>query len=129
MTPNAVRHLEKVWFGDAYHTELTRALEDYILQGGTYGDGKNRVTLQGVKKGGKVRYLISRIILPYEEMKFYYPITQKHPVLTPLMQVRRWCKLIFCGHARRAIWELSYNQKVPKSQAEEIRLFLEEIGL
>ena len=47
----------------------------------------------------------------------------------PLMQVRRWCKLVFCGHARRVARELSYNQKVPKTQAEKTRLFLEEIGL
>ena len=126
---NAVRHLAKVWFGDAYHTELTRALEDYILQGGTYGDGKNRVTLQGVKKGGKVRYLISRIILPYEEMKFYYPITQKHPVLTPLMQVRWWCKLIFCGHLGRSTAEINYSFKVTDNEVKDTIKLLDSIGL
>ena len=126
---NAVRHLAKVWFGDAYHTELTKALEDYILQGGTYGDGKNRTILQGAKKGGRFKYLISRIVLPYDKMKFHYPILQKHPVLTPLMQVRRWCKLIFCGHLGRSTAEINYSFKVTDNEVKDTVKLLDSIGL
>ena len=126
---DAARHLTKVWLEDAHHTQLTKDLEDYILQGGTYGDGKNRVTLQGVKKGGKLRYLISRIILPYEEMKFYYPVVQKCRILTPLMQVRRWCKLIFCGHLKRSTAEINYSFKITDNKVKDTRKLLDSIGL
>jgi hypothetical protein len=106
------RHLSKVWLGNAEHTELTKQMEQYILRGGVYGNSENRILVQQQKKGGKTRYVISKIFIPYDVIKFHYPILQKHRWLTPFMQVRRWGKLIFCGHAKRNReqgWPLSWR--------------------
>ena len=123
------RKLSQVWLENTDHDTITEKLENYILSGGVYGTLANMITVQQQKRGGKMRYILSKVFIPYDVIKYHYPVLQKHRWLMPLMQVRRWCKLIFCGHARRTIQEMSYNQKIPKSQAEEIRLFLEGIGL
>ncbi len=121
--------LSKVWFGAAEHTELTLQMENYILHGGAYGTNKNRIAVQQQKKGGSLKYALSKIFISYDEIKFHYPILQKYRFLTPVMEVRRWCKLIFCGHARRAVKELQYNGNITQGEARRTQAFLKNIGL
>ena len=126
---NVARKLSRVWFEEEEYDSLSKEMEDYILRGGVYGNSQNRITLQQQKKGGKLRYAISKIFLPYDAIKFHYPILQKHKWLTPFMQVRRWFKLIFCGGAKRSINELKYNSSVSKEQADRANQLLINIGL
>ena len=121
--------LSEIWFGDAEHTDITMHMQDYILKGGVYGTSENRIAVQQQKKGGKWSYALSRIFLPYDVIKFHYPILEKHKWLLPFMQVRRWCKLIFCGHLKRATNELKYNSTLSKDAAESAQKLLQDIGL
>ncbi len=121
--------LSEIWFGNAEHTDITQQMQNYILRGGVYGTNENRIAVQQQKQGGRLGYVLSKIFLPYDVIKFHYPILQKHRWLTPFMQVRRWCKLIFCGHLRRTTRELQYNNDISKEEAANTRAFLENIGL
>ena len=123
------RHLSEVWFNGAEHTPITEQMEYYILRGGVYGTGENRVTVQQQKRGGRVKYALSKIFIPYDVIKFHYPVLQKHRWLTPFMEVRRWFKLIFCGHAERVWKELKYNQTISVDKAKAAKKFLEDVGL
>lgn len=124
-----VRALSRVWFENEKHTEITLQMEEFILQGGIYGSDKNRIAVQQQKKGGKLKYALTKIFPPYDILKFQYPVLQKHPWLTPVMAVRRWFKLIFCGHVKRSVKELKYNSSIDKSQAQKTKEFLDNIGL
>ena len=124
-----VELLSEIWFGNAEHTEITRQIQDYILKGGVYGTNENRIAVQQQKQGGKFKYALSKIFLPYDVIKFHYPVLEKHKWLMPFMQVRRWCKLIFCGHLKRATHELKYNSALTKDAAEEAKTLLKNIGL
>ena len=126
---DVARNLSQVWFSCKEYDLLSHQMEDYILRGGVYGNYENRVAVQQQIKGGKIKYALSKIVIPYNTIKFLYPILQKHRWLTPFMQVRRWFKLIFCGHAKRSMRELSYNSNISRSQADEMKIFLDEIGL
>ena len=121
--------LSEVWFGNAEHTEITKQMEAYILRGGMYGTNANRIAVQQQKKGGKVKYALSKIFIPYNVIKFHYPILQKHRWLTPIMEVRRWGKLIFCGHLKRTVKELKYNSTISVDAAAETRALLKNVGL
>ncbi len=121
--------LSCVWLGDAEHDEITTQMESYILKGGVYGTSENRVAVQQQKKGGKIGYLMSKVFLPYDVIKYHYPMLQKHRWLMPFMQVRRWFKLVFCGHAKRAVREMKYNSSISSNEAEQVKTFLENIGL
>ncbi len=123
------RALSRVWMEGSDHTELTEQVENYILRGGVYGTTENRVIFQQQKKGGRVKYALSRIFLPYDVIKFAYPILQKHRFLTPVMEVRRWFRLLFGGGAKRAMRELKFNNQVTQTEAEQTRMFLDKIGL
>ncbi len=121
--------LSRVWLEGAEHTPVTRLLEAYVLRGGLYGTGENRVTLQQQKKGGRIKYVLSKIFIPYDVIKYHYPVLQKHPWLTPVMEVRRWFKLAFCGHAKRVTREMKFNSSIPPAEAQSMRRFLGELGL
>ena len=123
------RMLSKVWFENNEHTEITKKMEQYVLRGGIYGTSENRIAVQQQKKGGRLKYALSKIFIPYDTIKFHYPILQRHRWLTPIMEIRRWLKLIFGGHVKRTVHELSYNQMISKDTSNEIKIFLKEIGL
>lgn len=126
---NVARKLSRIWFSNEPYDYISQQMEDYILRGGVYGNNENRITVQQQKKGGRIKYALSKIFIPYDVIKFHYPILQKHRWLTPFMEVRRWFKLIFCGHAKRTINELKYNQTISADKADVTKNFLEDIGL
>ena len=101
--------LSEVWFGDGEHTDVTQQMQNYVLCGGVYGTTENRVAVQQVKRGGKFRYALSRIWLPYDTLKFHYPSLDGKRALLPFYEMRRWCKLIFCGGAKRGMNELRHK--------------------
>lgn len=121
--------LSEVWFGNGQPTEVTRQMEEFVLRGGAYGTNQNRIALQQQKQGGRFRYALSKIFIPYEVIKFHYPILQKHRFLTPVMEVRRWGKLIFCGHLKRTTKELQYNNHMLDTEVEKAQTLLRNIGL
>lgn len=121
--------LAAVWINNIPSDSVCEKMQNYILSGGVYGTNENRIMVQQQKRGGKIKYALSKIVIPYDTIKFHYPILQKYRWLTPFMQVRRWFKLIFCGHARRSMRVLSYNSNISRSQADEVKIFLDEIGL
>ena len=121
--------LSEVWFGKIEHTDITRQMEKYLLKGGVYGTMQNRVAMQQAKSGGKFKYALSRIWLPYDTIKFHYPVLQKHKWLLPFCEIKRWFKLLFKGGVKRSVGELSANSSITKEQKDEISSFLNELGL
>ena len=122
-------NLSEVWFGNIEHTDITRQMEKYLLKGGVYGTMQNRVAMQQAKSGGKFKYALSRIWLPYDTIKFHYPVLQKHKWLLPFCEIKRWFKLLFKGGVKRSVGELSANSSITKEQKDEISSFLNELGL
>ena len=121
--------LSEVWFGGAAPTAVTDQMTSYILRGGLYGSMENRITVQQQKQGGKLRYAASRIFLPYDTLKHHYPVLEQHRWLTPLMEVRRWGKLMFCGGLKRSVRELRCNSATPRQQASETQSLLSVLNL
>ncbi len=126
---DVARRLSKGWLENIPLDEVALKMQNFILSGGVYGSSKNRVALQQTKKGGKIGYVFSRIFIPYDKLRRYYPILEKYRWLTPFMQVRRWGMLFKPSVARMAKSELSANKNIDKSSAEEMNVFLNEVGL
>ena len=126
---DAARDLSSVWFRDVEHNDLSLKMETYVTYGGIYGNDENRVAIQQQKKGGKFKYALSRIFVSYENLKFHYPILQKHKWLTPFMQVLRWLKIILRGGAKRSIKELKFSNSITRDKAIKITQLLTDIGL
>ncbi len=124
----AARRLVKAWFEGAPHDPITQQMQEYVIRGGVYGSKTNEIAALQKRKGGKWQYAFSRIVLPYDEIKYMYPFLQEYLWLTPFMQVFRWIRILF-NNATNAFKELSYNQSISKKQAQQFRQFFEELGL
>ena len=111
----AARKLSRVWFSGDASDELSEKLQAFLLHGGVYGSTDNRVALQQESRGGRLGYLRSRVFAPYEKLKSYYPVLEKHRWLTPLMQLRRWGMLLRPDVAGRTKKELAANSTNTKN--------------
>ena len=125
----AAAELSEVWFSGADADERTSTMERYLLGGGVYGSVENRVHIQQAKRGGRFKYALSRIFLPYEQMKGRYPVLEKHKWLLPFMHVRRWLGIIFGGGFKRSVDELRTNSEASSEEIDEMKLFLSKVGL
>lgn len=125
----AARTLCDVWFCGKEHDTTSSLMGEYVINGGVYGSERNRISLQQQRRGGAAKYAFSRIFLPYDVIKFYFPVLQKHKWLLPLIQVRRWIGLVSRGRAGLSIKELKYNSEISSADAHEMRRFLDSIGL
>lgn len=121
--------LSEAWLGNGEHTEITRRMQDYLLKGGVYGTTKNRISVQQIRKGGKIRYAFSRIWLPYDVLKLHYPSLEGKRWLFPIFEVRRWFKLIFCGGFKRSVNELKLNSSMTREVQTETKEMLHQLRI
>ncbi len=64
-----VLHLTNVWFGDGEHTDLTKTLASFILEGGAFGtDHTLSMARKGSSKGG-LSLLWSRLFIPPKRLE------------------------------------------------------------
>ena len=126
----ASEDLATIWFGEQDMNELSERLQSYILMGGVYGTLQNRVAMQQSKKGGKIKYILSRIFISNKELKIKYPQVEKRPWLAPFYHMKRWLKPITRKKTRNAsLAELSKTTSVEETIREANARLLKDLGL
>ena len=121
--------LSRVWFDGAEGDLLTDSLEEFILLGGVYGTVENGVSVDVVKKQGRLKYALSRIFPPYSSMKRMYPSLERHKWLLPFCHVRRWLRVVFCGGLKRAGAQFSKSKNISSAEIDRTELLLSELGM
>lgn len=76
----------------------------YIASSGTYGSLQNSA-INGVKKNGRIKYLLLRVFPPFFTYKRYYPWAYKCPLLIPVAWILRLFRILF-NNSKRAITEI-----------------------
>ncbi len=108
------------WLHAAPPTDLVDRLEELILRAGVYGALQNSVAFSQIRLGGRFRHFLRKVFLTYDQMLVFYPSLEKHRWLLPLYQVRRWCRILFCGGVGHAVREVRMNQRVSDAYREEL---------
>lgn len=114
------RKLSEVWFSGAEHDEVTKIMEEFIISGGCFGSKETKMLSDQQKAGGRLRHIISRIFVPYDDLKGQYPIIKKYRFLTPLCEICRLFTLLF---GRRKNFRKNYIENlmgVPEKHLEDI---------
>ena len=107
----ASKKLSDVWFNGESHDEITKKMEKYILDGGTFGNLKNRVTVGKAKSGNGISYVFARLFSPYGVMKNKHPSLRKCPLLLPFFYVKRWLTPLFDGRLKKTAKELNLSAR------------------
>lgn len=126
---NAVIKLSNVWFSEDEHSDLTKEIEDYVFGAGIYGTMENKIAIAQSNKGGKMKYVLKRIFLPYSKLKRFYPRLERHPFLFPIYQVVRWLDFLFRKNKKRAFSELKWNNRLNVEKKERLHLMMEQLKL
>lgn len=125
----AAEYLSEVWFSDGEETPESRCFGRFILDGGVYGNLENMVAVRQSKKGGKGKYLISRIFVSHSVLKQYFPVLEKHKWLMPACQIARWFKLLFGGRLGNSVREATINADLSPETIKTTRDMLDYLGL
>lgn len=127
----AAERLTHLWFSGegSASDDLLSAMEKFTLFGGAYGSKHNYVTLQQKKQGGKFGYLLSRMFIPYGQMKYIYPILKKIPLLLPVFWVWRWAEHLLRGGARRSLDEIRFNQALSAKDCDDVTQMMRSLQL
>ena len=123
------RKTADVWFSEEIPDEIIFRMQEYILQGGIYGTKHNRIVVGRTRQRGQIHYALGRIFLPYNVIKYHYPILQKYKWLLPFMELRRWGKLLFTGGFHRSIQELNKSKELSPQQIAEMDSLLQALDL
>jgi len=120
--------LSEVWFEGAEHSAVTKKMEEYIFDGGVYGNAEQYAAMSHVREGNRFRHILQRIWLPRRYLICEYPILEKHPVLIPACQFARWTRL-FTGRGSAALRELKMNARITDTERAQAQTLLEDLGL
>ena len=120
--------LSNVWFEDASHTELTRQMQAFILQGGVYGTFEQNVAISQTKES-RFKRLFRRIFMPYRQLIVRYPSLEKCPPLYPIYTVIRWFRILFSKDRGRAFDEIKANQSVSQNEINQAGDLINKLGL
>lgn len=125
----AAEKLAEVWFSGAQVDSLTTQLEMFILTGGVYGSLKNSVAVKHNKTGGMLGFAIYKIFLPYDVIKYHYPVLQKHKWLLPICQMRRWGRLICSGKVGNYIKAVNEDAGTDTQTRAAMQQMMKDLGL
>ena len=121
-----IEFLGKVWLEGEESTPLADKMTEFIIKGGTYGSASNKVSALQKKEGGRFKYAMNRLFMPYSKLKIVYPVLNKHKYLYPFLTVWRLLKLLFGGtkkSTKAEIHALSHGRK----QDKQIEKLFEEL--
>ena len=119
--------LSEIWFGKKTHDETTTLLQDYILNGGIYGNIQNRASIS--KYLTKKRNIFSYLWKPYEELKYWYPNLSKHKWLLPFYEIKRWFQIAFGGALVYKFKENKILNNIEQGQIDKAEKLISDLGL
>ncbi len=111
----------EMWFNNKNETEETRLLADFILFGGVYGNSLNKAALMEAENKKTELFNIKKLFKPYSELKYWYPSLEKHKILLPFYQVRRWYDVAFGGTMERKINQKNLTDNMEEKFAEKTK--------
>lgn len=123
------RKLSDVWFSGEEHDRVTKIMEDFIFSGGCFGSEKTIMLSEQQKAGGRFKHILSRIFIPYDDLKGQYPIIKKYKFLTPICEICRIFSLVF---GKRKNFRKNYIDKlmdVSDKHLDDIDYLFDRIGL
>ncbi len=121
--------LTDAWFGGKEHTELTLNMQDYIMNAGVYGSVENGVAIRRTKHDSKIKYIFSRIFIPYREMVMFFPTLKKCPLLLPIFYIVRIFRVIKGKRVGQRLQEVKYNDLISNERIAHIKNLCDELGI
>ncbi|MBQ8782354.1 MAG: nucleotidyltransferase family protein [Clostridia bacterium] len=123
------KKLSEVWFSQREHNEITLLMEEFVLDGGCFGSVKTRTASAEQNNGGKGKYVLSRVFVPYDFLKSQYPILKRYKILTPIFEIYRLFALAFGNKKNFRKRYMNNLKNIPDESTKKTALLFESLGL
>ena len=121
--------LSEVWLSQKEHNEITLLMEAFVLDGGCFGSVKTRTASVEQNKGGKKKYILSRVFVPYNFLKDQYPILKRYKILTPIFEIYRLFSVAFGNKKNFRKRYINNLKNIPDESTKKTALLFERLGL
>ncbi len=121
--------LSEVWFSEKEHDEVTLIMQEFVVSGGLFGSEETKKLSGSRRSGGKTKFVLSRIFVPYDELKRRYPIIKKYRFLTPICEICRLMSFLFGKKRKFRKKYLSDMKNIAAERVEDINFLFERVGL
>ncbi len=121
----SVLALISVWFYNKPHTNLTLKMQEFVFNGGEYGNYYQSNKNLGDKKSR----LLKKVFLPYKTLCNYYPILKKVCVLYPVFIVIRCFKVIFSKQKLESANNQIKATSISQTKKQELTALFKELNL
>ena len=121
--------ISEVWFSDEKSDPELDEIIDFLINGGIYGSFENSTILKRHRGKGRVSFYISRLFMPYDKIKYLYPVLQKAPVLLPFIWVIRWFKLLKPDIRRHVKKEIDIERSFDETEAEKMENIMRKLEI
>lgn len=125
----AAEALAEAWFAGAKADGLSQQMGQLVITGGMYGNKANQAVIGGAQKGSRVKYVLSRIFMPYDQLQYVYPVLQKNKWLYPFCQIPRWFRMLLGGGVGTALRELKATATASAQEIATTEDMLKHLGL
>lgn len=123
------RRLSRVWFSGKEQDEITLIMQEFIFNGGCFGSAETKMLSSQQLSGGRLKHVLSRIFVPYDDLKGQYPIIKKYRFLTPICEICRLFSLLFGKKKKFRKSYLNNLNDVSDKHINDISLLFESVGL
>lgn len=125
----ASERLAEVWLGDAAHDKVTRALDDYVVRGGVYGNLENQAAVKRTQYKSRFGVAMRHIFLPYTALAMRFPRLKKRPWLMPAYEVWRWVLTLTEHRVENGARKWRANRTLSEERVEDVTQLLHELKL
>jgi len=120
--------LSDIWFGEEPHNEITKIMERYILNGGTYGTVGNKALTEQIKMG-KSKSFFNRIFMPYPSLCLRFKKEKIDKWKIPYYQVARWLLIVKKGNFKKGVRELSIRATTEHDDVALTTIMMNALGI
>ena len=118
-----------VWFDGAEHDEITLSFERFVFSGGAYGTVEGGASVGVARKRSRLKYIMSKVFLPYKAMENMYPALEKRKYLLPFYHIKRWCRIIFKTGSRRGRVIISTSKNISSQELDDMQRLLDTLEI
>ena len=117
-----------VWFNGDAHDEMSRSLEEIVINGGVFGTQHLRL-VKNKRNDSSKNYIGSRIFKTSDEIKYFFPKSRKYPILIPYYQVVRWIRLLKSKRVNAYVSEFKQADSIDQAEVDKYDKLLKAMGL
>ena len=126
---DAAMQLAEVWYAGGQSNSFLDDLSSHILDAGFCRSREDAVAVGMLKKGGRVKYILSRLWLPYPVLRECYPVVEKKKWMIPFCQAHRWRDALVRRRLGSAAKELKASGDIDTVKMEQTKQLFVQLGL